>query len=517
MNTVNSPRRTSALLMICTLLILGSVALQTRHFDTRHFRQDEINTVHAAQILSISEITQWMGTAGRHPPGWRILGAEWVKLMGEAGVYEPVARYSSTLTMLIALALIYRLAADLFDARTGLLAVFVFGTVPFATFYTHEFRPYALLVLTTAGMMLALVRWLKHVNFRYALLFVIFGMMGLQTHFFAGYVLATLAITLVLLVRWDWGIMLRAAGLFAAIGLSFSVWLIPILHGIVVMSGGLTYALPPDRTFFTELHESIYLAPRALGYALVLFAVAVPVGGSYRWLLRPRGQPGDRFRFGAEWPKLYLLSVAVITLGLAYLSNRFVVDNTTERNLIVLIVPVAVLAAYGLARLPYYATAAALLLILYPAVDGLPNYQRNVPYSDLVDFITPDYQPGDGIITSNGSSQLMYYLLDRGPDALEKTHFFHLDPQGFFVQNDPFVNKVTPWMEPEDVTAPFAVFIQDRDRLWIITRGEGEPELEALLMPLLLDDFAEVRSATIRRLDTGSRYYTITQYTRAAD
>ena len=261
-------------MLLVAVLILISVTIPTFRFRDRNYHSDEVNTVHAGVMLDVVETAQWMAEGGIHPAGWRILGVYWVKLVG---VTEGATRWLSALCAMLALALVYRLGADLFDQRTGLYALFLLGTVPFALFYMYELRPYPVLALVTAGLLLSLLRWVHRPRFSYALLFVLFGVAALQTHYFAAYILAGLALTFLVLVRWERGRYLRAFGLFAAIALSFTVWLPPIIHGFLYR-GPRGYTLPTNWDTLALVHDELQIAPPALGQLLLLVALLLLVG-----------------------------------------------------------------------------------------------------------------------------------------------------------------------------------------------------------------------------------------------
>jgi uncharacterized membrane protein len=188
--------RESLVLLFTALLLLAIASLYMYHFREQDSTPDEVDTVHAAQVLTVPETAQWMAANATHPAGWRILAVTWVKL---TGVTEPTVRYFSILCSLLSLALLFRLGADLFDRTTGWYAVFVLGTAPFATYFMVIFRPYGLLITLTAALLLTFLRWLKRPDFVHALLFVMCGVAALQTHYYAGFMLAALALTFVIL------------------------------------------------------------------------------------------------------------------------------------------------------------------------------------------------------------------------------------------------------------------------------------------------------------------------------
>jgi hypothetical protein len=470
-------------MLIVVLLILAAVALQSYHFHDRNYRQDEINTVHAAQVKSLPEIAQWMASAGVHPAGWRMVAAAWVQL---TGVEEPIARYSSTLCMMITLALVFRLGCDLFDEQVGLLAVVVLGTLPFAMFYLHEFRPYPMLALWAAGMQLAFLRWLRRPLFRYALLYVGLGMAALQTHYFGAYIVMAHAVVLILLVRWDRGLYLRAFGLFAAIGLSLIAWLLPLLQRVLLF-GGRGYARPSTFETLKGLYRQMQIAPLALGQFLFPFSLLIPA----RTLYQAR-QP-ERFRFGAEWRKLYLVVFVIANIGAAFIGNQ-VANSVTARNLITILPSLAVLIAYGLRRLPWQAGVVMALLLGVYAVHNFRVYLPSAPYRQVAAFISPRFEPGDRIVLHiNGDSdtqKMMYYLLDHLP--ITKDQIMHL--YGVFppVQADP----VTHWLRDNGLAdrQQFKAFLGDAPRVWYI-RYNALPAVEPFV-DILKTAYAPERSAS---------------------
>lgn len=153
-NVVRSASVRLALTVAPVLILLAIVAFQISHFRGVSFRDDEIRTVHAGLTLSVTEVVQWM-SVDIHPPLWRIFATSWVRLFG---VDEAVARFSSVLTLALALALFYRALRDSFDGRVALAGLLVFGTHALILYYGHELRPYAALLLWTSALHLLFLR-----------------------------------------------------------------------------------------------------------------------------------------------------------------------------------------------------------------------------------------------------------------------------------------------------------------------------------------------------------------------
>jgi hypothetical protein len=503
---------TGPVTLLAAVLLVAMVALHTANFSGRDFREDEIYTVHAAQIMNTSEVVQWIGTGGVHPAGWRVIAVWWVQLFGEAGKTEPVARYFSTLVTLLALALVWRLGADLFGWPAGAYAVFVLGTLPFAQFFMGEFRPYSALVLVTAGLTLTLLRWVRRPDFAHALGFVGMGVVALQTHYFAGYVLAGLALAFVLLVRWEWGLYLRAFGLFAAIAISFTAWLLPLAHRFLAGAGGVPYALPSDRLFFRGLHDQMMLEPVAIGRLLLFVGGLAILGAGIAGLRGREAGPAGRFRFGAGGAALTVLIVPAVALALAFVANRFATGSATPRNLIILVPYLALIAAVGLQRLPWQARLAAIVLLTYPALTEFRTYRPNAPYRALVAFMAPAYQPGDRLVAhvmdNRASTQVLaYYLADRLPGGLDRARVMHIGGSSHRYPFDPIARQV--FTSDAATLAEFARFLDGAERVWLIMynrTGLLDPFLEVLGR-----DFAGARRAV---LQDDTSVYEIVEYRR---
>lgn len=83
-----------------------------------------------------------------HVPLYFVLGSQWARLVGWSQV---AIRYLSLLFGLLLLASVYRLATDLDNPFTGLVAAFLVSTCAMITLFTHEIRMYTLLAwLATA-------------------------------------------------------------------------------------------------------------------------------------------------------------------------------------------------------------------------------------------------------------------------------------------------------------------------------------------------------------------------------
>lgn len=461
----------AAAMLAFVVLALGVVALQNYHFaDRRNYRDDEIRTVHAGLTMTPSEVVQWM-SIDIHPPLWRVSAAVWVSLFGPD---EGVTRFQSSLYVLVGLAFFYRLLADLFGRRTALLTTFLLGTHALFVFYTHELRPYAALLMWVLALHFFFLRWLRRPGFAYAALYVLSCAGALYTHFFALYAIAGQVAAFLLLVRWNPGLYLRAFGLWLAAGLSFLGWLPSFLHSYLVSQpGGIGYGIPLDDPGSPGLiYDSLQLRPYSIG--------ALLTGVGLVWPLRLR-RADAHFRV-AGWGKWYFIIGAVVAFVLVLLTEAYVTNVLTQRNLIILLPAITLTAALGLRALPWQASLLVLPLILNPALRDFVNYQSNEPYREVLAFVRDTYEDHDPVVISVDRGTGAYFtfaytLMDRLPGRIDQRDMLYLTLGGPDINlPDPPLHHVTD--ASPGALALFASLTDGEDQLFWISSTDEAPYVQ---------------------------------------
>ena len=130
-------------------LLLVAFGRATIGLDWDVVSTDELNAVsnfggfdEAAGPIEIVALTQRY--ASDQMPLYYVVGAYWAKLTG----YTPIVlRLLGALLALLAMAWLFRLAADLFDRRVALLAALLFCTSAQVNMHLHEIRMYGLVML----------------------------------------------------------------------------------------------------------------------------------------------------------------------------------------------------------------------------------------------------------------------------------------------------------------------------------------------------------------------------------
>lgn len=487
-------------MMAPVLIILFVIGWQVTNFRDLSFRDDEIRTVHAATLMSPVEVVRWM-SVDIHPPLWRVFATTWVQLFG---VNEPVVRFSSALTLALALAAFYRVMRDSFDGRTAVMALIVLGAHGLVLYYGHELRPYAALLLWTSLLHLMLLRWLKRPGLRYALLLVLVGAAALYTHFFALYVILAQTVAVVILARPHRNIYAKYLSLALLTGIAFAGWLPSFLHSFLVTKpGGVDYGIESGIGSLTSIYSVLQVQPSPLANLLQGLAVLVPLG----FLTRHITSDAAQFRFRPFWRQWYWLIIAGTVLVGAVVTNRWV-DVLTQRNLVVVVPALAALTAVGLRVLPWQAQLVALALLAGPTLTRFPAYERVLPFTEVANIIVPRYADDVPVIISvdDGPGDyfaLAYTLMDRLSGRIEQSDMLYL------TEGTPRVNLPEPMRDPVTAATPVTLdrltqLVESTDQVWWVTSGY-EPDYAPEFRAQLEQDFVRVEQIEI---PAGTRFPT---------
>lgn len=496
-------KRTTSFVSV-VLLILGIICLNTIHFEGRNYRQDEIITAHASTFRDIPSVIAWMAD-DIHPPLWRIIAVTWA---GQFGQDESITRFLSTLLTALTLALTYRTTTDLLNSKAGLMAVFVLGTLSHFQFYSHEFRPYAALIMLVIASQLTFLRWLRNPGRLQAFLFLVTSAAAIYVHYFAFFLLAGQAVAFLLLVRWNRRLLLQTVALFVAIALIYLPWLPVFLRVITVTAPtGVTYAYSTTYNGLTEVHELMQIRPFGLGILLLLASVIIPAS---QFSHRRRGIFRSQGR-GSIW--IWVINLTVLLL--------VIIANTeirilTPRNLSIVVPGFAILAAFTLTAMPSWLRTTALIIILFPAVFAPQVLMRNAPYSEVLAEIRPQFESTDRVIINVGDAWyyngvMRDYLADRLPDEAPEANFLMLSRS----QMLEMVNPEDGSVQPERLLTAISNFIDDSDDLWLVEDSNAVVSLGNFYKQVIESQYVLVEQEVFE--DSALRPYTLTTYRRIPD
>ncbi len=447
--SANRPTTRLWLLLVAGALLLIA-AIHTAHFYGYNYRQDEAWVVHGVLSRDLGAIMDWM-QQGTAPPGYTLFLDAWVQLTGHA---EASTRFSSTLFTLLGLAFLYRLMADWFAHRAALATILVLGLWSFYQFHSHEARPYGALLCFLLMSQWALNRWLRTPHWRYALLFVVGGILATYMHYYAILALFTLGLYVAFFVRW-WRLpYLHLLAYFSLIALAILPWFSLVFRNSRTADAGIDYALSSSNLAETwgVLYDFMQTDPQALGVFLLLVGIAAPTEMLLKPLARIRHstshtnqqalRPGqarrdsllnENMHLGWHPGKAQLIFFPVAVSLLALLLNERLA-TLTPRNLIIILPSLAALMGYGLSSLGMRPLLIGLVLFLIPSLTSFRAYVSNGPYREVAAVIETQQQPGSLVVVEAPAIwqhiPLIYYLREESDLRLQNDELLHFAAPG---------------------------------------------------------------------------------------
>ena len=193
--------------LLSLLLLLAAFALYVHNLDAHSLWRDEALTITRAQqpiglILRGRNIVQGVDTPDLHPPLHFLLLHGWRNLVGDSAF---AYRYFSVLTMMLALAVIGRVARHVAHEQSDVVVMALLLVSPFCWWYAQETRMYSLVILLCA---LFLAAWWNVLTRRgtwqrYAL-FALTALLLVATHYLSVFLVVTALCVLLLVRRLSW-------------------------------------------------------------------------------------------------------------------------------------------------------------------------------------------------------------------------------------------------------------------------------------------------------------------------
>ena len=317
------------------------------------------------------------------------------------------------------------------------------------------------------------------------------GIAAIYTHFFSVFVFPAHAVCLVLFTRFERKLWLNSLLMWVFIGLSFLGWILPFLQAIlIVMPGGIYYAIPPGWTGILLYYNQSRFQPELIYQFLMLLSLLAPT------VVRHCRTTNSRLRFSQRINVIYTPFLLLATILIAYAANS-VVSSFSLRNVVMFAPLIAVSMALGLRLLPTKAALIVLLVLVLHAPENLRVQVENAPYREFVQTMSSTYQTDSVVVTEfNWAWRWLlpaaYYFIDFTPDKMSKERQFHLveprdaaHPPNY---PDELVN-IFKTFEP----ATFAGQLPSHKQLWHLTQGGGN-DLGAEFEDWLNQNYALVRT-----------------------
>lgn len=349
-------------------------------------------------------------TEDRHPPLYFLLLDGWRELAGEK---ETPLRMLAVYAALLTGAILYQLGKNLFDAAAGLSALLMFALMDKQVVFSQEVRHYTWFMLWTAASGLALWLYLEKPTFARALFFVAAVMGGLYTH--SLYVLVIAGHVLYALLRSQPQTFLRLAGLYLLAGFGYSPWLMVFTYQYL-KQGTITHTLPINWS------SANLLAPEFLGRPITL---------TLGLLLLGAGSPFLKTGWTERRHAVLLPALGIVVpLGFILLVKDDGATLLNDRNLAMILPPMALLMGAGIAVFKGYNRLALVSLLLVNGLFTTDAEYTSPPWRPIAAYVAQHEVDHEPIVYNvyGEAAAMGYHLREEAGRNIPLVSIYDLDP-----------------------------------------------------------------------------------------
>lgn len=321
---------------------------------------------------------------------------------------EVFTRSISILFYLAAAFLVYKLVLEFKDRQFALLSVVVVLVNPIFFTYAFEARAYTMLTFAAVGSIYFLLRLSKNFKLWNASFFVIFSTLGIYTHYFMFFTLATQGIYLIL---FDRRILLKIIILYVAVVVLYLPWIPILISQFDFSRSALDWIPAVNIRIFLETFAAIIggKSPIYRPLLFVLSAAILTVGFVQCVFKKPFEKP--YLLVGLWFVVPFILAVAPgLKIGSIELPFRPIFYY---RYLIPMAIPFSMLLVYislrylkPLLLLPLAGIIILSMVTNFVIFNRYPTTFKQAYMNEVV----PSIRPGDTIVTVSGSfAEVMYY------------------------------------------------------------------------------------------------------------
>jgi mannosyltransferase len=404
-----------------------------------------------------------------HPPLYYFMLHAWMSVAGDS---ERAARALSALFGVVTVAMVYLLAARLFDPVTGVVAALLIAVSPFHLAASQEARMYALLTLVSLCSMDRFVRLLEAPGRAAFVGYVVATTAMLYTHVYAAFIAGAQTLALAALLAaarptylrvWRRVLLAQATALIL-----FLPWVERLFRQVLFVEHG--FWIPPNAT-------------PALLKTLVLYAGSAEVA----WVWIPLAVLPLAFGPGRRRALFLLLWLACLVV-LPFVLSKVVAPIFAPKYTIAGSVAFVLLAARGLTLLPSRVLQAAVAVALMGvSVAPLRHYYGTMqkdPWRTMVASVESAAQPRDLVLFNQPYGQIPFDYYRKRSDLIEV----------------PFL-EYREGLTSRSVRELVRVATAGHDRVWLVLSNSDA------VTPLMVDTLGATRGAAIHLVDRGIELY----------
>lgn len=334
-------RRTHLLLGI---LLLITLIARLWNLGFQSLWLDELHTMNEADPgLSRDELMKYLMCCDQHPPLHFLLSKSMFTLFGHTAF---VARIPSAIAGTLSVWAIYLLGKELLNKRLGLIAAILTSVNYFNLFYSQEARNYIFSFLFVIFSFLFFIKLIKDLSYRNSILYAIFTLLLLYSHYYSLFVVASQIVMIILLFfteeipnRKKFALRFVVSGII--IGLGYLPWVPYMMEMSAIKS---FWVKPVSPTFFVDFFFEYFGNAALVKIPALLLFVFFLFKALYRKKINFRSLKDRPLAF-----TFFLLSVWIfITLLIPYVRSVMLVPMLIPRYTIVILPAYLIAMAYGI-------------------------------------------------------------------------------------------------------------------------------------------------------------------------
>ncbi len=385
------------------VLLLASY-LRIHDLNDQGLWGDEGWSLWLARGDSVQDLT-WTMVHDHHGPEYSIMLRAWEAVVGGTVV---ALRMEAVLFSIASIALLYRVGRVLFTPEAGVLAALVFTLLDKQVVLTQEVRDYPMVFFVMMTTAYCYIEWRRHPRRGWAFGYVLSTVLGLYLHYYTYMVNVAIVLHALITLRgrepWRNFVAINAAAVIA-----FAPWIPVVVYQFTntpVNVEVLTIHGMP-----TNWHTLKYLAVESFGTPVALNGMLLFTGALAPLLARTPGVmsriPRDRRLSDTLLAVLWFAVPIFFTVGMAPYFPML-----TDRNVSVIMVPIALLAGYGLTAFGRFGRGWLVAFMVINGVFTTSSYFVHPPSRAMATDIAARYAADDPVLMDvEGEHAALWYHL----------------------------------------------------------------------------------------------------------
>src|SRR4030095_5106502 len=407
------------------LILICAFVMRIWKIDFQSLWVDELHTMNESDPdIALKDMFGYLKCCGQHPPLYFFLARISFELFGHTALS---ARLISVIAGTVSVWGMYLLGKEVLNRNLGLIAASVTSVNYYNLYYSQEARGYILAFLFTTFSFLFLIRLLKKLTIKSSVLYAVFSLLLLYSHYYSLFILASQLVIIVLFYLFaeksDKKIYIKH---FSLTGLIIAIGYLPWIPHLRAMSNIHSFWIQPvSATFFSDFFFEYFGNAALLKPLLVLLLL----GYLFKVFYSEKTLPVNPANSNPLWFSFIILSIwIIITYLIPYLRSLLRFPMLLPRYTIVVLPAFLIALAYAIelinhkvVKIIILSTFIILSLINIVIVRGYYSAVSKSQFREMTRFVVENNKPNYPIIDEVVSWQHQYYFkaLEFKPIILE--------------------------------------------------------------------------------------------------